>query len=429
MRKRLAHRIPNAHQRAAQLRLIVEQAPAIIWTTDADLRIASCWGAPLRALSLTPNEVVGTTLYEYFKTEDPSAPYIANHLQALQGTLVSFDADYKGRAFRIRLEPLRDSQSRIIGAVGVALDVTEQRRSEESIRYLASHDPLTGLANYRALLEAFDKELQRSDRTARPFAVLLLDMDRLKEINDRHGHLVGTRALGRLAAVLQRTCRSTDAVARYGGDEFGLLLVETDQAAALQVAHRIENNLANDCENPPLTVSVGIAVYPGDGYTFENLLAAADRDLYRNKLRNALHVKACAAQTDSRGVVQTECRPERRRSERVLLDVPLLVCGQSTERQPFQEETFTISVSAHGALLILATKVALGQKLVLRNQQTQDERHGTVACFGSPYGGLAQVAIEFSRPAPEFWPVDPLPRGWRISMQTDAAADKQLSSQ
>jgi hypothetical protein len=103
---------------------------------------------------------------------------------------------------------------------------------------------------------------------------------------------------------------------------------------------------------------------------------------------------------------------ERRRSERLLLDVALVVRGESTESQPFQEKTFTISVSAHGALLVLATKVALGQTLLLSNPHSEDEVVGRVVRFGIPYGGLAQVGIDFAQPAPEFWPVESLRDSW-----------------
>src|SRR5579862_9208192 len=97
---------------------------------------------------------------------------------------------------------------------------------------------------------------------------------------------------------------------------------------------------------------------------------------------------------------------ERRRSHRSLLDVALIVRGESSEGKRFEEETFTISVSAHGALLVLAAKVALGQKIILMNVQTRNEKEGRVARFGSLYGGLAQVGIEFAGPAPEFWHAD-----------------------
>ena len=103
----------------------------------------------------------------------------------------------------------------------------------------------------------------------------------------------------------------------------------------------------------------------------------------------------------------------QRRSHRLLLDVTLIVRGESIEKQPFQEETFTIVVSAHGALIVLAAKVRLGQTLLLMDPKTWDQREGRVAHLGSPYGGLTQVGIELTRPSPEFWPVSPPPDDWK----------------
>jgi hypothetical protein len=97
---------------------------------------------------------------------------------------------------------------------------------------------------------------------------------------------------------------------------------------------------------------------------------------------------------------------ERRRSQRYLLDIALVVRGESAEQQPFEERTFTISVSVHGALVVLATKVVVGQRLFLKNPQTQFETEGRVARLGAPHGGLAQVGIEFPTPTPELWPVN-----------------------
>ena len=95
---------------------------------------------------------------------------------------------------------------------------------------------------------------------------------------------------------------------------------------------------------------------------------------------------------------------ERRRSPRRLLDVPLIVSGETAEKRPFREETFTISVSAHGALVLLANRVALGQTIFLIKPGTRQEQEGRVSRLGAPYGGLAQVAVEFAQPVPEFWP-------------------------
>jgi diguanylate cyclase (GGDEF)-like protein/PAS domain S-box-containing protein len=313
----------------------------------------------------------------------------------------------------VTISPILDARGRAIGASTIARDISDQKRSEESIRHLATHDSLTDLANYASLLEAFDTELRRSDRTGRPFALLLLDLDRLKEINDTWGHLVGTRALCRLAAILKRTCRSIDTAARYGGDEFAVLLVETDEAIASRVARRIASLLTKDYETPSFTVSAGIAVYPQDGYTVENLIAAADRGLYKNKLRMNLRGRICEVEMNNQGAIGDVTGAERRRSERLLLDVALVIRGESTERKQFHEETFTISISAHGTLLVMATKVELGQTLTLTNPQNQHEMEGRVVRFGSPYGGLAQVGVDFTKPAPRFWPVDSLPDSWR----------------
>jgi hypothetical protein len=112
--------------------------------------------------------------------------------------------------------------------------------------------------------------------------------------------------------------------------------------------------------------------------------------------------------------VLTLAYQKQRRSQRLLLDVPLVVCGKSDGKQPFREDTFTLVVSAHGALVVLAAKVAMGQKLLVINPKTWEEREGTVAFFGSPYGGLTKVAIEFTQPAPEFWPVGFPPDDWKL---------------
>ncbi len=153
----------------------------------------------------------------------------------------------------------------------------------DQVSELAKSDALTGLANYRRLLEVIDNELQRSRRSQRSFAVLLLDLDGLKQINDRYGHLTGSKAIKRLAQVLRVHCRSTDTAARYGGDEFAIVLPEASEEAASSVASRICERLVQDQQGPALSVSVGVAIYPRDGVTIEKLLGSADRALYAMK--------------------------------------------------------------------------------------------------------------------------------------------------
>jgi diguanylate cyclase (GGDEF)-like protein/PAS domain S-box-containing protein len=172
------------------------------------------------------------------------------------------------------------------GCEVIAEDVTAQRASDDHLRHLAETDALTGLANYRKLSEILETEIKRSDRTSRAFSVLLFDLNGMKRINDSHGHLAGNRALCRLADIFRSSCRSIDTAARYGGDEFAIILLETSAKEADAVGRRICELLSNDREDPSLSVSVGIAVYPENGTTIEALFQAADRALYKMKERH-----------------------------------------------------------------------------------------------------------------------------------------------
>jgi diguanylate cyclase (GGDEF)-like protein/PAS domain S-box-containing protein len=200
-----------------------------------------------------------------------------------RGELVNRRKDGSLYHEEMTITPVKNAAGDITHFIAIKLDITERKFAEDEIRHLALTDALTGLANYRRLLDALDSEIKRCSRTGRAFAVLILDMDGLKEINDAHGHQVGSRALSRVANILRVHCRAIDTAARYGGDEFVIVLPETGYEAARQVAQRISEESRNDGTEPPISVSVGTAIFPQDGKTIDELLAAADRALYREK--------------------------------------------------------------------------------------------------------------------------------------------------
>jgi diguanylate cyclase (GGDEF)-like protein/PAS domain S-box-containing protein len=288
-------RSPREMAADTQLRLLAEQMPVILWATDQNLRITSNWGSGLHNTEPASGEMVGRTVFEYLQCADTDKSAMTHHYAALRGESVHFEYQRHDHVLDMHLEPLRDPSGEIIGCIGIGVDITQRKKTEEQIRYQATHDALTGLANYREFMDTLERELRRAERTRHLFTVLLLDLDDLKLVNDRLGHLAGNRALKRLAAVMREQCRSTDLVARYGGDEFAVVLIDSDQAMAEHVAERIESGLRADGGEPPLSVTTGIAVYPKDGRTAQDLLELADRHLYRRKraehVRNATTVR------------------------------------------------------------------------------------------------------------------------------------------
>ena len=159
----------------------------------------------------------------------------------------------------------------------------------EKAKERAFIDDVTEVYNARYLLEAMDRELRRAERYSAELSVLFLDLDRFKLVNDRHGHLVGSQALRQLSLVLAQCVRQVDTLARYGGDEFTIVLPDTGEAGAAQVADRIRRIVeespfeAGRGETMRLTCCVGHATYPRHGRDRGTLLDAADKAMYRAK--------------------------------------------------------------------------------------------------------------------------------------------------
>jgi diguanylate cyclase (GGDEF)-like protein len=163
----------------------------------------------------------------------------------------------------------------------------ESKRLQRQFEHIATIDGLTGLRNRRWLDDTFPRQLERAARLNQPAAVLVIDVDHFKTLNDRHGHLTGDAVLCRVSQLLTRHLRPADLVARYGGEEFAVMLPDTDIATARLIADRLRETIASDASGPSsslpaVTVSVGLAAnQPGD--TVTALLRRADEALYRAK--------------------------------------------------------------------------------------------------------------------------------------------------
>jgi diguanylate cyclase (GGDEF)-like protein len=190
----------------------------------------------------------------------------------------------------------------IIGLSGTALGaaLSEHRHAVAQLEMLETTDSLTGLANYRRMIDVLRMEMTRSRRTGRPIALLFLDLAGLRKINDTHGHLVGSRALCRLADTIRKTSRAMDVPARIGGDEFALILPETNEVGGYALLARLSQKLAADTEQPAVAISGGLSVFPRDGDSPTLLMRAADDSLNKAKDAEAAGRRRAAAAEEKR---------------------------------------------------------------------------------------------------------------------------------
>ena len=183
---------------------------------------------------------------------------------------------------------IRNESGKAVRAIGTMMDITQRKQAEEILRYQAVYDQLTGLPNRLLFNERLLASLKKAKKTKKMLAVMFLDLDKFKKINDTLGHAAGDRLLEGFAGRISETLRSTDTVARWGGDEFTLLLPDINCLEdAVKTAQRILNNLkpAFKLEEQAFHISssIGIAVYPDDGEDAETLVKNADAALYRAK--------------------------------------------------------------------------------------------------------------------------------------------------
>lgn len=174
---------------------------------------------------------------------------------------------------------------------GIVLDISDRKTLENELEEMATRDPLTGLFNRREMSRVLEEELDRATRYQRPMAVLWVDFDHFKDVNDTFGHAAGDSVLRSISRLLLGSVRSVDAIGRFGGEEFVIVLPEMDLEEARDTAERLRCKVAEkpqplgNGQEVPLTISVGVAVYPDHGQTASTLCAAADKAMYLAKQR------------------------------------------------------------------------------------------------------------------------------------------------
>ncbi|WP_438313863.1 sensor domain-containing protein [Sporosarcina sp. FA9] len=237
-------------------------------------------------LGLTLEMLCENKLYHSF-SEDEYRQYKSNLLKALSGEAVHFEIMLMGFTCLIYLSPIFEA-SKVVEVVGTAIDITERKRAEKIVENMAYYDYLTGLAN-RMLFKIKVKETIAQSRLQNDtFGIMFLDLNRFKGINDTLGHTIGDQLLIEVGERLENICRIGDVVARYGGDEFVILLPSTEPDEARSIATNIVDEISRtftfDNLHLNTSPSIGISMFPQDGEDSESLISNADLAMYVAKV-------------------------------------------------------------------------------------------------------------------------------------------------
>ncbi|MBL1264707.1 diguanylate cyclase domain-containing protein [Methylomicrobium sp. RS1] len=224
-----------------------------------------------------PENLSINNLFELNRQGIPCAPF----------ALEVYDSGNERHWLEITSEPVYDEFGNCIGIDCLVFEITKRKQEDERLIWLSFHDELTGLANRRLFIERLQHSLAMANRNRMPFAVHYLDLDGFKSLNDRLGHAAGDHALKEVARKLMATLRDTDTAARFGGDEFALLLPDCDEQACASVAKKIveiiHEPITYNGESIRLGVSIGIALYPRHADNCDALLRYADASMYHAK--------------------------------------------------------------------------------------------------------------------------------------------------
>ncbi len=361
-------------------RAVVEDQTEYIRRFDLDRRLTFVNGALCALLHKRREELLGldylqvmpevepNIVQERLRSLTPAHPTVSYELQVAlpDGTRRWHEWTDRG---------IFDEAGRLSEYQSVGRDITERKRAEQQARYLAQHDPLTDLPNRALLEDHLQYALAQAQRDQRMIAVLLLDLDGFKRVNDTLGHLVGDRLLRAVSERLRHNLRASDVVARFGGDEFAVVQTAiSDPRAAVTLTRKLLDALARPFElageTMLLAASAGVALFPEHGATPEALIEAADLALYRAKEEGRSKFRLFAPEMEARAsqrrCLERDLRTALERDEFELFYQPRIDLRE--DRSTGVEALIRWHRPGHGILLPgaflgVAESVGLGQKL------------------------------------------------------------------
>lgn len=290
-RKQMEEIIRQSEER---YRTIIDEMEEWYFETDLAGNFLFFNEAVARALKYTEKEWTGIDVRTFIRPEDADVAHkivrqvcqTGEPIKNFPHELVLPDGSVKFAEFSIF--PKRDQEGQVFGFRGVGHDITERKRIEQKLNYMATHDYLTELPNRMLFMDRLKVALTQAKRNTQKLAVLLLDLDGFKNVNDTWGHNVGDQLLKEMGCRLTALLRQTDTVARLGGDEFIILLPEIERKKdTVEVAQKIlkvfEQPFILDDHKLNSTISIGIAIYPDDCQDIDSLLKNADSAMYQAK--------------------------------------------------------------------------------------------------------------------------------------------------
>jgi diguanylate cyclase (GGDEF)-like protein/PAS domain S-box-containing protein len=284
---------------------VFEDSSEGIFISDADNRIIAVNGAFTRITGYEQDEVLGRNpsllasgihepdFYEHMWAE-------IDRLGRWEGEIWNQRKDGRVYPQNLSVSVMRDSEGRISHHIAIFSDITRRKEAEAQIRHMALHDNLTGLANRVLLRDRLDQAMEQARRDGKLMALLFIDLDDFKPVNDRLGHDAGDQVLREVARRLRGVIRRVDTVARVGGDEFVIVLQALDEEA---MAHTVAEKLIRSVEEPifvngdccVIGASVGVSLFPLHGGDHNSLMQAADKALYEAKAKGKNRYQLCSA--------------------------------------------------------------------------------------------------------------------------------------